>query len=93
MTMQSRSDVGNALSYATDSYSVDLSRSDGGGTEQHTTVGSHTISGLYSASIATPTIAGVYTMTVDMTNAYTALVPGIQTEVSGSPFTVTVVPG
>lgn len=71
MTMQSRSDAGVALGYSDDNYSVDLSRSDGGGTEQLTTTGSHTSNGRYSASM-TPTIAGDYTMTVDMTNAYTA---------------------
>lgn len=92
MTMQSRGTSSNVLAYSTDIYSVDLSQSDGLGSQQFTRTGSHTSGGIYSASM-TPTIAGTYTMTVDMTNGYTVTVPGIQTEVSGSPFSVTVFPG
>ena len=40
----------------------------------------------------TPTIVGKYTMTIKMTNAYTAHFPSLPTEIYGSPFTVFVYP-
>ena len=49
-------------------------------------------SGLYQAQL-TPTIAGKYTVTVTMTNDYTALNPSLSTKISGSPFTVAFFPG
>ena len=44
---------------------------------------------MYKANI-TPTIAGRYTVTVKMTNSYTASHPTVPTEITGSPFTVAV---
>lgn len=48
--------------------------------------------GVYRATM-TATIADTYTVSVHLTNAYTATSSAIPTEISGSPFTLTVIPG
>lgn len=58
----------------------------------YSTTATHTSSGQYVASL-TPEIAGDYTMSVSMTNAFTATMSGIATEISGSPYSVTVYAG
>ena len=40
-----------------------------------------------------PTVAGTYTLTVTMTNSYTATDSAIPTDLKNTPFTVTVLPG
>lgn len=93
MTIQSRDISGNVLSHNDDTYTVTLTRSDGGGSEVHTATATHQADGLYEAILSpTPTVAGTYTMTLDLTNDYTART-GVNTAVNGTPFTVTVVPG
>ena len=64
--------------------------SEGGEVVTLTTPATHLSSGLYSASV-TPTVLGAYTVTVTMTIGDTATSFDIPTEVSGSPFTVTVI--
>ena len=93
MTIQSRDTSGNELTHDDDTYSITLTRSDGGGSEVLTATATHQSNGLYEATlIPTPTVAGTYTMTVDLTNDYTART-GVATAISGTPLTVTVVPG
>lgn len=91
MTMQSRNFVGSALSWNDDTYTATLTRSDGGGSEEYEAVATHQSSGRYSVTL-TPLIAGTYTMTVHLTNTYTTE-SGVDTEISGSPFSVIVYPG
>lgn len=88
LTMQSR-DI-NGLAHddlGRDTYSVDFTRSDGGGSETYSATAIAQGSGLYEASLS-PTVAGTYTVTVTVGDAYTG-----PAEISGSPFMVTVLPG
>ena len=57
------------------------------GSSIYTTTATHQGAGLYEATL-TPTMVGVYTMQVTMSNVYTNAVGGLNPEVSGSPFTV-----
>ncbi len=47
MTMQSRDSYGNVLDTSGDNFSVELTRSDGGGSEKLTTTAVYQSSGLY----------------------------------------------
>jgi hypothetical protein len=49
MTLQSRDSSGNVLDASSDVYSVQLTRSDGGGSEQLTTTAVYQSTGLYQA--------------------------------------------
>ena len=82
MTMQSHNSLGIAINTKSDVYSVTFTRSDSGGSQIFSTTAIYQSAGLYKASL-TPTIAGIYTVTVQMTNAYS-----LPTEIVGSPFTV-----
>lgn len=57
----------------------------------YSAIATHSSNGLYEASV-TPLIGGEYTVTVHMTNDYT-VASGVATEISGSPFIVTILPG
>ena len=74
MTIQSRDAKDINLDSTFDVYSVQLKRSDGGGSQEYTTTAVYQSAGLYKAEL-TPTIAGKYTMTVNIANAYTASHP------------------
>ena len=89
MKIQSLDLYGVVLDATSDVYSVKFTRSDSGGSEQLTTTAVYKSAGLYETKI-TPTIAGKYTVTVHMSNSYTTSYPSVSTEISGSPFTVTV---
>ena len=92
LTMQSKNGSGVSHDVTTDIYSVVFTRSDGGGSEIYSTTATYSSAGLYDASLS-PTVAGTYAVTVDMTNAYTTADPSVSTVVSGSPYSLTVVPG
>ena len=89
MTIESRDANNIILDTIFDVYSVKLTRSDGGGSEQYTATAFYQSAGLYKAEL-TPTVAGKYTMTVNIANAYTISNPSLSSEIIGSPFTVTV---
>ena len=94
LTIQSRDGNGNPLDSTFDVYTVQLTRTDGGGTQQLTTTAVYqpASGGIYKAFL-TPTIAGRYKMTVSIANAYTTTYPSISTNIIGSPFFLTVYPG
>ena len=93
MTFQSRDIAGNIMVHDDDVYSITLTRSDGGGSESLTATAVHQADGLYEATLTpTPTIAGTYSLAIDLTNDYTART-GASTTINSSPFTVTIVPG
>ena len=89
MTIESRDANNIILDTIFDVYSVKLTRSDGGGSEQYTATAFYQSAGLYKAEL-TPTVAGRYTMTVNIANDYTISNPSLSTEIIGSPFTITV---
>ena len=91
LTIQSRDVNRDSLDSKFDDYTVQFTRSDSGGSQQLATTAIYqpTSGGLYKAQF-TPTIAGQYTVTVHIKNAYTAFNPSLPTEIIGSPFTVTV---
>ena len=66
--MQSRNAVGVGHDVDDDTYTVVLSED--GGTNTFSATATHSVDGLYSASLE-PTIAGDYTVTIDLTNDYT----------------------
>ena len=78
MTIESRDTLGNSLDSTFDIYSVMLTRSDAGGSQQLATTAVYQSAGLYKAEL-TPTIAGQYTMTARIANAYTTAHPTIPT--------------
>jgi len=78
MTIQSRDTLGDPLDSTFDTYVVQLIRSDGGGSQQLTTTAVYQSAGLYKAEL-TPTIAGQYTMTARIANAYTTAHPTLLT--------------
>ena len=78
MTIQSRDTLGDPLDSTFDTYVVQLIRSDGGGSQQLTTTAVYQSAGLYKAEL-TPTIAGQYTMTARIANAYTTAHPTLPT--------------
>ena len=86
--MQSRDVNQKILDSLIDVYSVQFTRSDGGGSQFFTTKSVYQAAGLYKAQLI-PTIAGQYTVTVNISNAYTAAYPTLPTTIKGSPFTVT----
>ena len=89
MSIQSRDANNNILDSKNDVYRVQFTRSDGGGSQQLAATAVYQSAGLYKVEL-TPTIAGKYTVTVKIANAYTAADPSVPTEIIGSPFTVTV---
>ena len=91
VTTQSRSFSGTALLWSDDTYTVTLTRSDGGGSESYSATATHQSNGLYQATL-TPLIAAQYSLTVTMTNSY-QVSQGSSTALSNSPQTVTIFPG
>ena len=68
-TIQSRNFAGSSVTWNDDTYTVTITRSDGGGSETYTTTATHQSNGLYQAQL-TPLISAQYSLTVTMTNAY-----------------------
>ena len=76
----------------TDTYTVTLSRD--GGPETLSATALYQANGLYETDSIIPTIAGIYTLTAHMTNAYTAQDSSVLIELSNSPVTsIEVKPG
>ena len=92
MTIESRDANDINLDSTFDVYSVQLKRSDGGGSQEYLGSAVYQSAGLYKVKL-TPTIAGQYTMTVTIANDYTAFYPSASTQITNSPFIVTVYPG
>ena len=92
MTMQSRNMNGSAFSKTDDNYTITFTCQGGTcGSQTYSGTASHSSGGLYSYSFI-PYKAGTYTVTVTMTNDYTAAT-GASTTVSGSGYSVIVYPG
>ena len=90
LTMQSRDANGDSHDdlLGVDNYSVLFTRTDVGTTETYSTTAIAQGSGLYQANLS-PTVAGTYQVDVTLTNpTYTSA-----SDIIGSPFTLTVIPG
>ena len=74
MTIQSRDANDKISDSKNDVYRVQFTRSDGGGSQQLAATAVYESAGLYKTEL-TPTIAGMYTVTVKFENAYTAADP------------------
>lgn len=68
VTLQSRNHASSAVAWGDDTYTVTLTRSDGG-SESYTTTATHLSNGNYQAQL-TPLASGVYSLAVTMTNDY-----------------------
>ena len=78
VTMQSKDAYSNDLAWNDDTYTLVLT----GSTWIHTAVATHVSSGLYSAFVV-PLVAEAHTVTINLTNAYTATDSTLDTHISG----------